>query len=69
MIARVGGGRRRRAAAVLATTVTTGLNMFDALSKAATWDPMGISPEEPSSLTDRLRAELKTLRAGVRAAS
>ena len=31
------------------------------------WDPLGLSEEEPSSLTQRLRQELKELRAGVRA--
>lgn len=42
--------------------------MFDAISKAAAWDPLGVVTEaEPSSFTDRLKMELKLLRAGVRA--
>lgn len=41
--------------------------MLDAFSKAAAWDPMGVAADEPSSYADRLKAELKTLRAGVRA--
>ena len=41
--------------------------MFDALSKAATWDPIGVAAEEPTSYTDRLKKDLVTIRAGVRA--
>ena len=40
--------------------------MLDAFSKAAAWDPMGVAADKPSSYADRLKAELKTLRAGVR---
>ena len=40
--------------------------MLDGLRAAAAWDPIGLANEEPTSVTDRLRAELKELRAGVR---
>ena len=40
--------------------------MFDAISKAATWDPVGLAADEPTSYSDRLKQELKLLRAGVR---
>ena len=40
--------------------------MFDAITKAAAWDPMGVAADEPSSFADRLKQELKLLRAGVR---
>ena len=41
--------------------------MLDAFSKAAAWDPIGLASVEPTSYSDRLKAELKVIRAGVRA--
>ena len=40
--------------------------MLETITRIAAWDPMGISNEEPASYSDRLKLELKTLRAGVR---
>lgn len=42
------------------------MSLSAAFSSAASWDPLGVANDAPASLTEKLRAELRTLRQGVR---